>query len=57
MKAVYKTAYPYLADAMNLPLENLEDAVLFYEQSWGSKWYHSKMRLVGPPLSVEMAFK
>lgn len=31
MKAVYKTAYPYLADAMNLPVANLEAALPFYE--------------------------
>jgi len=31
MKAVFKTAYPYLADAMNLPVKNLEVAIPFYE--------------------------
>ena len=35
MKAVFKTAAPYLADAMNLPVENLEAAIPFYETIMG----------------------
>ena len=35
MKAVFKTAYPYLADAMNLPVKNLESAIPFYETIMG----------------------
>jgi len=35
VKAVFKTAAPYLADAMNLPVENLEAAVPFYETIMG----------------------
>ena len=35
MKAVFKTAYPYLADAMNLPVKNLEVAIPFYETIMG----------------------
>jgi len=35
MKAVFKTAAPYLADAMNLPVENLEAALPFYETIMG----------------------
>jgi catechol 2,3-dioxygenase-like lactoylglutathione lyase family enzyme len=35
MKAVFKTAYPYLADAMNLPVENLEATIPFYETIMG----------------------
>lgn len=35
MKAVFKTAYPYQADAMNLPVENLEAAIPFYETIMG----------------------
>jgi lactoylglutathione lyase len=35
MKATFKTAAPYLADAMNLPVENLEAAVPFYESVMG----------------------
>ncbi len=30
-KAVFKTASPYMQDAMNLPVENLEEAIPFYE--------------------------
>jgi catechol 2,3-dioxygenase-like lactoylglutathione lyase family enzyme len=35
MKAVFKTASPYLEDAMNLPVENLEVAIPFYETIMG----------------------
>jgi lactoylglutathione lyase len=35
MKAVFKTAYPYLEDAMNLPVGNLEAAIPFYETTMG----------------------
>ncbi len=35
MKAVFKTAWPYLADAMNLPVENVETAIPFYETIMG----------------------
>ena len=35
MKAVFKTAYPYLADAMNLPVKDLELAIPFYETIMG----------------------
>jgi catechol 2,3-dioxygenase-like lactoylglutathione lyase family enzyme len=35
MKAVFKTAAPYLADAMNLPVESVEAAVPFYETIMG----------------------
>ena len=35
MTAVFKTAYPYLKDAMNLPVENLETAIPFYETIMG----------------------
>ena len=34
-KAVFKTASPYLQDALNLPVENLEDAIPFYETIMG----------------------
>jgi catechol 2,3-dioxygenase-like lactoylglutathione lyase family enzyme len=37
MKAVFKTAFPYLKDALNLPVENLDDAIPFYEQVMGFK--------------------
>lgn len=35
MKAIYKTAYPYKEDQMNLPVENLESAIPFYETVMG----------------------
>ena len=35
MKAVFKTASPYSKDAMNLPVENLEAAIPFYERVMG----------------------
>jgi len=35
MKAVFKTAWPYLEDAMNLPVENVEAAIPFYETVMG----------------------
>lgn len=35
MKAVFKTAAPYLKDAMNLPVENVEAAIPFYETVMG----------------------
>lgn len=35
MKAVFKTAHPYLVDKMNLPVENLETALPFYEKIMG----------------------
>jgi catechol 2,3-dioxygenase-like lactoylglutathione lyase family enzyme len=35
MEAVFKTAAPYLADEMSLPVENLEAAIPFYETIMG----------------------
>jgi catechol 2,3-dioxygenase-like lactoylglutathione lyase family enzyme len=37
MKAVFKTASPYKEDAMNLPVENIETAIPFYETVMGFK--------------------
>jgi lactoylglutathione lyase len=37
MKAVFKTASPYADDAMNLPVENVEKAIPFYEKIMGFK--------------------
>ena len=34
-KAVFKTAKPYQEDEMNLPVENLEEAIPFYETVMG----------------------
>src|SRR6266404_9385355 len=35
MKAIFKTASPYLDYAMNLPVENVETAIPFYETVMG----------------------
>jgi|ERR1700730_1750265 catechol 2,3-dioxygenase-like lactoylglutathione lyase family enzyme len=35
MKAVYMTAWPYAGDAMNLPVENVESAIPYYENIMG----------------------
>ena len=37
MKAIFKTASPYADDAMNLPVENVEEAIPFYETIMGFK--------------------
>ena len=37
MKAVFKTAWPFADDAMNLPVENVEAAIPFYEAIMGFK--------------------
>jgi len=43
MKAVFKTASPYLEDAMNLPVENLEAAIPFYETVMGFQLVSQKV--------------
>ena len=35
MKSVFKSAWPYQADAMNLPVENVDEAIPFYEKVMG----------------------
>ena len=35
IKAIFKTAWPYQENEMNLPVENLEAAVPFYEKIMG----------------------
>ena len=35
MKGVFKTAWPYADDALNLPVENVEAAIPFYETIMG----------------------
>jgi catechol 2,3-dioxygenase-like lactoylglutathione lyase family enzyme len=35
MKSVFKTAFPYLEDAMNLPVADLDAAIPFYETIMG----------------------
>lgn len=37
MKAIYKTAWPYADDAMNLPVADVEAAIAFYETIMGFK--------------------
>jgi len=37
MKAIYKSARPYADDAMNLPVENVEASIPFYETIMGFK--------------------
>jgi catechol 2,3-dioxygenase-like lactoylglutathione lyase family enzyme len=35
MKSVFKSTWPYQGDAMNLPVENVDEAVSFYETVMG----------------------
>jgi catechol 2,3-dioxygenase-like lactoylglutathione lyase family enzyme len=35
MKSVFKSTWPYQGDAMNLPVENVDEAVRFYETVMG----------------------
>src|SRR5882762_4989178 len=35
MTAIFKTAYPYAEDKMNLPVENVDAAIPFYESIMG----------------------
>lgn len=37
MNAIFRSAYPYADDKMNLPVENLDAAVPFYETVMGFK--------------------
>jgi len=37
MKAIFKSAWPYAEDEMNLPVENVEAAIPFYEMVMGFK--------------------
>ena len=51
-KAVFKTASPYLEDAMNLPVENMEEAIPFYETVMG---FHVVSRQDAPCKSAILA--
>src|SRR5437870_13702066 len=42
MSAVFKTAYPYAEDKMNLPVENLDAAIPFYETVMGFRLVSTK---------------
>lgn len=35
MKAIFKTAWPYKDDALDLPVGNVDDAIPFYETTMG----------------------
>jgi catechol 2,3-dioxygenase-like lactoylglutathione lyase family enzyme len=35
MKAVFRSASPYAADAMNLPVQNVDAAIPYYEKMFG----------------------
>ena len=37
MKAIFKTASPYLEDAMNLPVGNIDESIPYYEIVMGFK--------------------
>lgn len=37
MKAVFKSTWPYQGDAMNLPVENVDQAIPFYKSVMGFK--------------------
>ena len=51
-KAVFKTASPYMQDAMNLPVENLKEAIPFYETVMG---FHVVSRQDAPCKSAILA--
>ena len=42
VKAVFKNAWPYMQDKMNLPVKNLTDALPFYENILGFKIIQQK---------------
>ena len=49
MKSVFKSARPYQDDEMNLPVENVDEAVSFYENVMG---FHVASRTDAPHRSV-----
>ena len=52
MKAVFKRAVPYAADAMNLPVANVEAAVPFYQQTFN---FHLVSKQDAPVKSAVLA--
>src|SRR6266550_9367853 len=52
MKAIFKTPWPYAGDAMNLPVENVEAAISFYETIMG---FHVVSRKEEPHKSAALA--
>jgi lactoylglutathione lyase len=49
MKSFFKTAWPYQGDAMNLPVENVDEAIPYYETVMG---FHISSRADTPHKSV-----
>ena len=49
MKSDFKSAWPYQGDAMNLPVENVDEAIPFYETVMG---FHVVSRADAPHKSV-----
>lgn len=52
MKAVFTRVAPYAGDAMNLPVENVETAIPYYEETFG---FRVVSRQNTPPRSVSLA--
>jgi lactoylglutathione lyase len=52
MKSVFKTAIPYLEDAMNLPVENVDASIPYYEKIFG---FHVISRQDAPVKSAILA--
>ena len=52
MKAVFKSTWPYQGDAMSLPVENVDQAIPFYETVMGFKVV---ARNDSPPKSAVLA--
>src|SRR5881394_1174353 len=52
MTAIFKRAVPYAADAMNLPVPNVEEAIPFYEKTFQ---FRVVARPEAPPKSVILA--
>jgi lactoylglutathione lyase len=49
MKSVFKSTWPYQGDAMNLPVENVDEAIPFYEGVMG---FQVASRNDSPPKSA-----
>ena len=49
MKSVFKSTWPYQGDAMNLPVENVDEAIPFYESVMG---FHVASRTEAPHKAV-----
>lgn len=51
MKAIFTQVAPYAGDAMNLPVENVEAAIPFYEETLG---FHVVSRQDAPHKSISL---